>query len=234
MAQNLPTKKIFNFIVNDFEGAWNSIAINNAPIGRGNFMFAKQAMILLEVVARLCKKDPKAFEDLSKTLGLIEPKYFTRIPGLKVNPGLRNNAFKLPCINNKRDILLWALFDLIRNGQAHQYQQIIAELRDNKHLVICLTGPDSPNRQNPPMTLDNIKNAGRDPNHLGYQFDSDGDLILLVRTDWLFLDIQEAIEKSGILKKGLSFNHLTVRSKNYDFTTKDLQRSIDSAGHKKL
>ncbi|MGH2460126.1 MAG: hypothetical protein ACRDIY_14820, partial [Chloroflexota bacterium] len=36
--------------------------------------------------------------------------------------------------------LLWMLFDVVRNGQAHQYQQILVELTDQKHFLAALTG----------------------------------------------------------------------------------------------
>jgi hypothetical protein len=51
--QNLTPKDIYNAITADFKGAWKSIADNpDNNIGRGNFMFAHQAMTLLEFVAR--------------------------------------------------------------------------------------------------------------------------------------------------------------------------------------
>jgi hypothetical protein len=50
MVQNLNPNEIYQFIVSDFRGAWDSIADNyNQSIGRGNFMFAFQAMNLLEL-----------------------------------------------------------------------------------------------------------------------------------------------------------------------------------------
>jgi len=83
MVQDLTPCEIFNFIKNDFLGAWNSIAANPDPaIGRGNFMFGREAMSLLEFVALLYKSDntPKALRDFSNELYKIEPKYFTRLP----------------------------------------------------------------------------------------------------------------------------------------------------------
>ena len=38
------------------------------------------------------------------------------------------------------DSLLAALSDLIRHGLAHQYQQIVVHLNDEKHFYISLTG----------------------------------------------------------------------------------------------
>ena len=71
MVQNLTPCEIYSFIKNDFVGAWNSIAANpDLTIGRANFMFARQAMNLLEFVALLCKSDNthKALRDFSNEL----------------------------------------------------------------------------------------------------------------------------------------------------------------------
>jgi len=44
-----------------------------------------------------------------------------------------NHEFILPHLGNTTgDLLLWSLFDLIRHGLTHQYQQIIVTLIDNK------------------------------------------------------------------------------------------------------
>lgn len=57
MVQNFSSAEIN--CLRDFLGAWNSIAANpDTSIGRGNFMFGRQAMSLLEFVALLCKSDP--------------------------------------------------------------------------------------------------------------------------------------------------------------------------------
>ena len=123
MVQNLNPKEIYQFIVNDFRGAWDSVAANNNQnIGRGNFMFALQAMNLLEFGSRLCADDSKLLHDFSN-----DPKYFTIFPG----PCGLTTEFDLPYIgNNKCDSSLCAIFDLIRNGHGHQYQQIIVDLTD--------------------------------------------------------------------------------------------------------
>jgi hypothetical protein len=140
MVPNLTTHDIYNSIVNDFNGAWNSIATNqDENIGRGNFMFASQAMHLLEFAGRLYDKDTNAHQKFSKDLYDIEPKYFIELPGRARKP----RGFLPPYIGNTKDkTLLWALFDLIRNGLAHQSQQIIAELADGKHFYISLTGAE--------------------------------------------------------------------------------------------
>jgi hypothetical protein len=58
MVRNLTPKEIHQFIVGDFRGPRNSIAANHhTAIGRGNFMFSRQAMTLLEFASRLYTND---------------------------------------------------------------------------------------------------------------------------------------------------------------------------------
>jgi hypothetical protein len=121
VEKNLPPDKIHLFITSDFKRVWNSVANNPNDIGRSNFMFARQAMNLLEFVFRLCKNDltQNALKDFSNELRKIEPKYFTQLP----SPCTSNKDFVLFYMGNTNgSLLLCALFDLIRNGLAHQYQ----------------------------------------------------------------------------------------------------------------
>lgn len=188
MVQNLSPSEIHSFIRSDFLGAWNSIAINPDPsIGRGNFIFGRQAMNLLEFVALLCKSDPiqKALLDFSNELNKIEPKYFTQLPSVCAS----NKDFILPHLGNAcGDILLWTLFDQIRHGLAHQYQQIVVKLNDRKNFYINLTEGAAFGR-----VLISSGKRSRQINHLCYSDDVDMDLELLVYPDTLFLDFEEAM-----------------------------------------
>ena len=195
MVGNLDTRKIYDSIVNDFVGAWNSIASNSdLRIGRGNFMFASQAMHLLEFAARLYDKDTYAHQTFSNDLYDIEPKYFTPLPG----PCATTRGFVLPYIgNSKGETLLWALFDLIRHGLAHQYQQIIAELNDLRHFYISLTGA----KYGRYLDITAKPDRGR---HLAYTIDEDDDLALTICPDILFLDIKEVLDKSPLITHPVS------------------------------
>lgn len=105
-------------------------------------MFAKQATMLLEFAARLCKSDTtgNVLKNFSNELNKIDPNYFRVLPSSCVkNVVKQNNQFVLPNIGNTTGkTLLWALFDLVSNGLAHQYQQIIVELKDNKRFYVSL------------------------------------------------------------------------------------------------
>ena len=72
MVQNLNPNEIYQFIVSDSRGAWDSIAGNyNQSIGRGNFMFAFQAMNLLEFASRLCANNSKLLNNFSDEINRI-------------------------------------------------------------------------------------------------------------------------------------------------------------------
>ena len=127
-------------------------------------MFARQATILLEFAARLCTTDKTgaALNDLSAALFRIEPKYSTCLPGICA----KNTEFKLPYTNSKKgDELLWVIFDLVRNGQAHQYQQIKVTLKDGVDFQISLTGAGIGRH------LELVSKSPRPDDYLGYQRD---------------------------------------------------------------
>jgi len=52
---SLPAFTMIGFLVGDFEAAWDSLASNDGPTHRGNFMFAMQAMVLLELACRCAR-----------------------------------------------------------------------------------------------------------------------------------------------------------------------------------
>lgn len=104
MVKNLTPENICHLIVSDFEGAWDSVALNLSEIGRGNFMFARQAMNLLEFASILCESDStkKSLPSLSDELKKIEPRYFTDLPG----PCAKTKDFTLPNDGNVTGSLL--------------------------------------------------------------------------------------------------------------------------------
>jgi hypothetical protein len=196
----LTLNEILQFIIADFKGTWDSVSMNpNKDIGRGNFMFGCQAMTLLEFVPRLSSDNSgKSLSNFSLELHKIEQKYFTSMP----SKCAKLKDFDLPSIDkSKNDPLISCLFDLIRHGLAHQYQQIIANLKDKKDFVIKLTGPDF-NRY-----LEYVKSS-RPINHLSYHIDQAGDVILTVSPEVLFLDLEEVINKSKISNINAHFEFL--------------------------
>jgi hypothetical protein len=175
MVNDLSKEEIYEFIVGDFESAWNSLAGNpDHKLGRGNFMFASQAMKLLEFAARLYSSDStgKMHTIFSNELNKIESKYFTPLPSPCVG---RNFDFVPPHVGDTSGrTLLWILFDLIRNGLAHQYQQIIVNLTDKKLFYISLSVGAEHGRYL------NVVAGSRPMDHLGYNYDKSGEFSFLI------------------------------------------------------
>jgi hypothetical protein len=148
------------------------------------------------------------------------------------SPCASNNEFALPHIRNTSgNLLLWVLFDLIRHGLAHQYQQLSVNLTDGKNFFISLTGAEHG------RFLNQATKRAAPLNHLRFNIDSDGDLELLVYPDILFLDFEEAIDNSGLLRRNLSFPYLTRpkrRGNYYSFDVKSLENSLIIGGHSRI
>ncbi len=223
MGSDLPASKIVDFIIGDFEAAWNALAAEPVAGNRGNFLFALQAMVLLEVASRLCASDltGAALGAFSTQLSARDPRYFTALPGACAGG---SHEFTLPCSGpNPSAELLAALFDLIRNGQAHQYQQIRVRLSDGMDFQVELTGAEHG------LFLDRTPNR---TGHLVQSRDESGDLWLKVRTDVLFVDVRESIRTANLLGRGLSIVHL-VRprgSGTYQFSSAQLEQALQPTG----
>ena len=83
---NMSEADVYRAIVSDFESAWQALAESEGDMfsGRGNLMFARQAMALLEWASRLTCPDAKPNGEhaaMSKALFEIEPRYFLELPG---------------------------------------------------------------------------------------------------------------------------------------------------------
>jgi hypothetical protein len=75
-APNLEPQTIYELFCVDFESAWDALAATSpdAVTGRGNFMFARSAMGLLEFSSRLCADDQsgQTLDDFSAELGKVD------------------------------------------------------------------------------------------------------------------------------------------------------------------
>jgi hypothetical protein len=232
---DLPASTLAHFIRADFRATWDAVAGLPAEVGsRGNFIFARQAMSLIELAGRTCAADPggQALADLSTSLKGIEPRYFTLLPGPCARPGGNRGKVEWtlpfdPSAGADEAHLLWAIFDLIRHGQAHQYQQIMVELDDQTTWGISLTGA-SPGR-----TLAAVE-AARPDAHLGQMPGLDGSLWLVVRPEVLFLDFEAAIAAAGVFRQGLEPTPLGRKAKpggRWDFDQGALEQQLRGAGH---
>ncbi len=224
MSRNLTPQEIYDFITKDFEAAWDALASNPSnSIGRGNFMFGKQTMVLLEFLSRLCKTDAtgQALDCFSSELSKIDNRYFTQLPGDARKP----KEFNLPhCTPLPRKELLWHIFDLVRNGQAHQYQQIKVELSNKKSFIVTLKGADYG------LFLKNSRNP-RPKQHLGFRKDPNGDIALFLYPNVMFLDIKDAVANCKLLSRHLSFGYL---KRQYKFDSTSLETALKKASHSRI
>ena len=222
MGVDIPAVVLLHFLLGDFEAAWNSVAANSGSQNRGNFMFAMQSMILLEVTCRVCHADPNsdALAAVSAKLARRDPRYFTALPAACMK---QPRDFKLPHQgSDPSKELLSVLFDLVRNGHGHQYQQIRARLSDGTDFRISITGAEHG------ASLDRTLAHGRPNEHLKLFGSSGRDLWIKFMPDVFFLDLRSSIEESQLLERGLVLKYL---ERQYPFSGRELEESFLTAGH---
>ena len=249
MATNLPAGTLYDFITRDFEAAWEAMVQAVRPrcwlpfVGRfwsaslpggGNFLFARQAMTLLELAARMCRVDASggtaaghrtpSLVRLSHELAQRDRRYFTELPAT-IPARTSAREFTLPSLGpNPGRELLFMLFDLIRNGQAHQYQQINVDMAGGTELQISLTGVG------PNLSLNAL--TTRPADHLAFATFGPSIVALVVRPDVLYLDVKAAIERAGLPTSGLQIEHL--ERDPYPFSAADLMAALRVAGHHEI
>jgi hypothetical protein len=226
VAHRHTEREIFAFLTGDFECAWDALAERSeaeAP-NRGNFMFALQSMVLLEWLSRLCASDKSALSEFAVELRNLEPKYFTALPV----PCKRAN-FSFPGVGSDplRSLLAWA-WDLIRNGHAHQYHDIVVELTDGKHWALGIEGVKHG------WPLSRVGESRSSLQHLHYLIDQDEDVMLLIHPGALFLDLRDAARNSRLLDRGLTIEPFKRGGRgdpSYQFDRGQLESALGSGGH---
>lgn len=231
MIEDLPVKTLIEYVQGDFACAWDALAGTPGDINRGNFMFGLQSMILLEIACRLCASDStgKALQEFSEQLETCDRRYFTALPGSCWTPKL-NSEFRLPCRpHNENNQLIAALFDLIRNGQAHQYQQTRVRLSDGVDFIIQLTGPV------PGLFLGRVFESGRPADHLRRYKIGTGDIQLRVRPEVLFLELRDSILAAHLFGRCHTIVYQQrpkkANSPNYKFAGRDSDIALAAGGH---
>jgi hypothetical protein len=210
----LTERDTFEFITNDFESAWDCLAsLPGAEVGRGNFLFALQATILLEWASRLCASDTKALHDFAGALNSVEPRYFLNMPAESPNMP----RFELPNLGAQKTQLLTFIFDLVRNGQSHRYQQISAALSDGSIFAIALSGAHHG------KFLERLNKEAVASEHLTLRL-QDRVAWLIVDAAMLYCDIKRAIEAARLLSRGLTLPSDFDRA--YSFTREQLQAAF--------
>ena len=194
-------------------------------------MFSLMAMTLLEQCCRVARADPTgaALRDFSSELARIEPRYFTQLPGCAQPP----NAFdllSLPGRDHPERQLSWALFDLMRNGHTHIYQQSPAHLHDGSVFGISVTGVE------PGVFLESMTVDRRPRDHLEIRI-RDKETWVVVMPGAPYVDLRDAAVNSRLFQKGLVPGYLTRgkaarrKSTTYRFDAAELRQHLADAGH---
>lgn len=218
----------------DFEAAWDAL-VERRPadpdFGGGNFMFSLMAMVYLELICRTVAADASGMvmRHFSERLAEIEPRYLTKLPGVVAVP----TGVKLPTrpgVPVDRTLLAM-LFDLIRNGQAHLYQQIsvalAAEDRETDLLTIALGGTTGR-----PTIAETRAALTRPADHLLLERTPKQHLRLTVLPDVLFTDFDVAARRSSVFSLGLVPSYFqrrrrkTKRGTVYDFRSAELEAAL--------
>jgi hypothetical protein len=230
--ENLPPETLFQFVCADFRKAWDAMASVDFDTGvGGNFMFAGQAMTLLELICRVAAADESGdtLAEFSAQLVRRDPNLFTWLPG---GPPENPRHFTLPSSSGagepKRWQLISVLFDLIRNGQAHQYQQIPVTLTDGAVLNISISGV-----QHGRLLSTIVAEPGRrSVEHLMIHRQETGDFWVNVHPEVLFLDFEAGAIDAKVFERGLAPSWLERpwKGKGWNFSGVQLEASLASKG----
>lgn len=218
-----------------------------AETGGGNFLFALLSMILLEFACRTCqiRDSSERLRRFSSELEKADKKYFTPLPNMCGNP----KDFKLPSINGNSDSspVIAMLYDLIRNGNAHQYNSTILSLPDGQ-VDVAIIGAATGRS----MYVEGLPHRAK---HLGYLCETVEkgrmNLFIYFAPDEMFRHLKKAILDSCILNpsdkvefiqrpRGGGTPHRAStkdspqsgkRNSVYDFKVQELLDSLKRGGH---
>lgn len=187
-------RKIYDFLVNDFETLWDIVASQEGNIPRGNYTFALKSMIFLEFISRVCSKDSTRLISLAQEM---DSRYFAELP---ISYSMKAD-FHLPYLNcdqcvKNRYLLLW-LFAMIRHGTAHYYHQIRLNLGEF-YFEIGVTGPKEG------CNMEYLQRNPADIEHLKYRISELKEcrsklLTVIFNPALFFLDLKRAVQKTNLI-----------------------------------
>jgi len=164
---------------------------------------------------------------------------------------LRNQDTLLDCQADVRISPISTCLTMFREemsfyGQAHQYQQIIVNLRNDTYCGISLTGAQIGRHLDLVRTRMH-EERGWPPEHLGFNVDQNQVLWLTICPEVLLVHTRNAIEKANLLGMNLSFPHISrgqsraqiprmrrIRGPFYNFSLTELEACLNSGGHNRL
>jgi len=210
---------LFENLCVEFEAAWDAMATTpSADRTNGSFLFARQAMLLVELASTVAHQDPATFQRFSNELQKREALLFKRIP-YQPGPGTRQCVPRVAPDGDPTSELIAVLFDLVRNGHAHFGHQLYARLKDGNALGVALLGVEKG------RTIDTVRpEGGRTMHHLSCTWQSDGNLVIRLCVGTLYLDVRDASEAAGVWQLDADASRYT---RPQDLTVKDLVAALE-------
>ena len=211
---------LFDNLCVEFEAAWNAIATTEfAEQTNGSFLFARQAMLLVELASTVARQDSAAFRRFSLELRKREPLLFKAVP-YTPGPGTLARVPRIAPENDPTSELIALLFDLVRNGHAHFGHQLYAPLKDGRAFGLLLLGVWKG------RTIDIVRpSGGRILEHLSCTKQANGDLAMRLCPGTLYLDVRDASESAGVWELDADASRYT-EARMQDITVDELQAAL--------
>jgi hypothetical protein len=196
---------LFESLCIEFETAWDAMATTERELrASGGFLFARQAMLLVELASTVARTDDRTLQRFSKELYAREPVLFKLLP-YKTKKGTRKYVPRLAPPGNPQSELIEVLFDLVRHGHAHVGHHVYAPLKDGGAFGVALHGVWTG------RTIDKIRPpGGRHLDHLQFRKQSNGQLVVEVCAGTLFLDVRDASEAARVWDLDLDLSSFTA------------------------
>jgi len=215
-----PSRVLFDNLCVDFEAAWDAMATTEfAERTNGGFLFARQAMLLLELASTVAGQDPATFRGFSRELQKREPLLFKPIP-YRPGPGTRGRIPRVAAGGDPTSELIALLFDLVRNGHAHFGHQLYAPLKGGRGFGVVLLGVGKG------RTIERVRpSGGRIFEHLACSKQTDGNLVMRLCPGTFYLDVRDASESAGVWELDADASHYTA-ARMQDLTVEELEAAL--------
>jgi hypothetical protein len=215
-----PSRVLFDNLCADFEMAWDAMAATDlAGRANGSFLFARQAMLLVELASTVARQDPTTRRRFSRELQAREALLFKRVP-YQPHSSTRKCVPRIAPEGDPTSELIALLFDLVRHGQAHYGHQLYAPLKDGRGIGVVLLGVWKG------RTIDKIRPHGvRTYEHLSCTKQRDGSLVMTLCPGTLYLDVRDASQSANVWQLDADASDYTNK-RNQDLTAEALESAL--------
>ncbi|HEY4280551.1 MAG TPA: hypothetical protein VGM91_20175 [Conexibacter sp.] len=214
---------LFENLCIEFELTWDAMASTVFSEQTGaSFLFARQAMLLVELASSVASQDHATFRRFAAELQAQDARLFKSIPAYKSGPQTRKCVPRIAPVGDARSDLITLLFDLMRNGLAHYGHQVYAPLADGRAVGVVLL--DSMWRG---RTLESVRDGGKTIHHLSCTLQADGNLAIRLCPAILYLDVRDASESAGVWDLEVDATEFTVGKRVQKFGVADLVAALE-------